>query len=68
MTLCKSKRKTPINFFFFLLLLLPAEISHKTYRLDRYKELIRGLPRVNRTTLAALISHLFRSVFLSGPL
>uniref|UniRef100_A0A3Q3B942 ArfGAP with RhoGAP domain, ankyrin repeat and PH domain 3 n=1 Tax=Kryptolebias marmoratus TaxID=37003 RepID=A0A3Q3B942_KRYMA len=28
--------------------------------LDRYKEIIRTLPRVNRTTLAALISHLYR--------
>ncbi|XP_031442972.1 arf-GAP with Rho-GAP domain, ANK repeat and PH domain-containing protein 3 isoform X2 [Clupea harengus] len=37
-----------------------AKIPHKTYRLDRYKELIRGLPRVNKTTLSALISHLFR--------
>ncbi|XP_072520035.1 arf-GAP with Rho-GAP domain, ANK repeat and PH domain-containing protein 3 isoform X1 [Salminus brasiliensis] len=37
-----------------------AKISNKTLRLDRYKELIRGLPRVNRTTLAALISHLYR--------
>ncbi|KAM9470173.1 arf-GAP with Rho-GAP domain, ANK repeat and PH domain-containing protein 3 [Clarias gariepinus] len=37
-----------------------AKISNKTQRLDRYKELIRGLPRVNRTTLAALISHLYR--------
>uniref|UniRef100_A0AAR2IXI3 ArfGAP with RhoGAP domain, ankyrin repeat and PH domain 3 n=1 Tax=Pygocentrus nattereri TaxID=42514 RepID=A0AAR2IXI3_PYGNA len=37
-----------------------AKTSNKTQRLDRYKELIRGLPRVNRTTLAALISHLYR--------
>ncbi|KAL2077435.1 hypothetical protein ACEWY4_026939 [Coilia grayii] len=37
-----------------------AKITHKTYRLDRYKELIRGLPRVNRTTLSALVSHLYR--------
>lgn len=37
-----------------------AKIPQKTHRLDRYKELIRGLPRVNRTTLAALISHLYR--------
>uniref|UniRef100_A0A4W4G3Q7 ArfGAP with RhoGAP domain, ankyrin repeat and PH domain 3 n=1 Tax=Electrophorus electricus TaxID=8005 RepID=A0A4W4G3Q7_ELEEL len=37
-----------------------AKITNKTQRLDRYKELIRGLPRVNRTTLAALISHLYR--------
>ncbi|XP_045082642.1 arf-GAP with Rho-GAP domain, ANK repeat and PH domain-containing protein 3 [Coregonus clupeaformis] len=32
----------------------------KSQRLDRYKEIIRSLPRVNRTTLAALISHLYR--------
>ncbi|KAK7141517.1 hypothetical protein R3I93_015610 [Phoxinus phoxinus] len=37
-----------------------AKIPLKPQRLDRYKELIRGLPRVNRTTLAALISHLYR--------
>uniref|UniRef100_A0A9J8BXI6 ArfGAP with RhoGAP domain, ankyrin repeat and PH domain 3 n=1 Tax=Cyprinus carpio carpio TaxID=630221 RepID=A0A9J8BXI6_CYPCA len=37
-----------------------AKIPQKPQRLDRYKELIRGLPRVNRTTLAALISHLYR--------
>ncbi|XP_055034159.2 arf-GAP with Rho-GAP domain, ANK repeat and PH domain-containing protein 3 isoform X2 [Misgurnus anguillicaudatus] len=37
-----------------------AKISQKPQRLDRYKELIRGLPRVNRTTLATLISHLYR--------
>ncbi|KAA0709288.1 Arf-GAP with [Triplophysa tibetana] len=37
-----------------------AKTPQKTQRLDRYKELIRGLPRVNRTTLAALIGHLYR--------
>ncbi|XP_052006230.1 arf-GAP with Rho-GAP domain, ANK repeat and PH domain-containing protein 3-like isoform X2 [Xyrauchen texanus] len=37
-----------------------AKIPQKTQRLDRYKELIRGLPLVNRTTLSALISHLYR--------
>uniref|UniRef100_A0A3P8TKT1 ArfGAP with RhoGAP domain, ankyrin repeat and PH domain 3 n=1 Tax=Amphiprion percula TaxID=161767 RepID=A0A3P8TKT1_AMPPE len=37
-----------------------AKISQKRLRLDRYKEIIRSLPRVNRTTLAALISHLYR--------
>ncbi|XP_064184182.1 arf-GAP with Rho-GAP domain, ANK repeat and PH domain-containing protein 3 isoform X1 [Anguilla rostrata] len=37
-----------------------AKISSKVHRLDRYKELIRSLPRVNRTTLAALIGHLYR--------
>uniref|UniRef100_A0A6Q2XB52 ArfGAP with RhoGAP domain, ankyrin repeat and PH domain 3 n=1 Tax=Esox lucius TaxID=8010 RepID=A0A6Q2XB52_ESOLU len=34
--------------------------ADKTQRLDRYKEIIRSLPRVNRTTLAALIGHLYR--------
>uniref|UniRef100_A0A8C7GD15 ArfGAP with RhoGAP domain, ankyrin repeat and PH domain 3 n=1 Tax=Oncorhynchus kisutch TaxID=8019 RepID=A0A8C7GD15_ONCKI len=34
--------------------------ADKNQRLDRYKEIIRSLPRVNRTTLAALISHLYR--------
>ncbi|XP_041845520.1 arf-GAP with Rho-GAP domain, ANK repeat and PH domain-containing protein 3 isoform X2 [Melanotaenia boesemani] len=37
-----------------------AKIPQKRLRLDRYKEIIRSLPRVNRTTLAALISHLYR--------
>nr|XP_005995408.1 PREDICTED: arf-GAP with Rho-GAP domain, ANK repeat and PH domain-containing protein 3 isoform X2 [Latimeria chalumnae] len=37
-----------------------AEISQKPKRLDRYKELIRSLPKVNRATLAALIGHLYR--------
>ncbi|XP_008296912.1 arf-GAP with Rho-GAP domain, ANK repeat and PH domain-containing protein 3 isoform X2 [Stegastes partitus] len=37
-----------------------AKVSQKRLRLDRYKEIIRSLPRVNRTTLAALISHLYR--------
>uniref|UniRef100_A0A672GE42 ArfGAP with RhoGAP domain, ankyrin repeat and PH domain 3 n=1 Tax=Salarias fasciatus TaxID=181472 RepID=A0A672GE42_SALFA len=37
-----------------------AKISPKHSRLERYKEIIRSLPRVNRTTLAALISHLYR--------
>nr|XP_015205365.1 PREDICTED: arf-GAP with Rho-GAP domain, ANK repeat and PH domain-containing protein 3 isoform X1 [Lepisosteus oculatus]XP_015205366.1 PREDICTED: arf-GAP with Rho-GAP domain, ANK repeat and PH domain-containing protein 3 isoform X1 [Lepisosteus oculatus] len=37
-----------------------AGISNKMRRLDRYKDLIRSLPRVNRTTLAALIGHLYR--------
>ncbi|XP_074530529.1 arf-GAP with Rho-GAP domain, ANK repeat and PH domain-containing protein 3 isoform X2 [Halichoeres trimaculatus] len=37
-----------------------AKIPQRSLRLDRYKEIIRTLPRVNRTTLAALISHLFR--------
>ncbi|KAM9849609.1 arf-GAP with Rho-GAP domain, ANK repeat and PH domain-containing protein 3 [Aulostomus maculatus] len=37
-----------------------ARISQKPQRLDRYKEIIRSLPRVNRTTLAVLVSHLYR--------
>uniref|UniRef100_A0A3Q3IE47 ArfGAP with RhoGAP domain, ankyrin repeat and PH domain 3 n=1 Tax=Monopterus albus TaxID=43700 RepID=A0A3Q3IE47_MONAL len=37
-----------------------AKVPQKSQRLDRYKEIIRSLPRVNRTTLAALISHLYR--------
>ncbi|KAG2456051.1 ARAP3 protein, partial [Polypterus senegalus] len=37
-----------------------AEIPQKLRRLERYKDLIRSLPRVNRTTLAALIGHLYR--------
>ncbi|KAM8733583.1 arf-GAP with Rho-GAP domain, ANK repeat and PH domain-containing protein 3 isoform 2-T2 [Acanthopagrus schlegelii] len=37
-----------------------AKIPQKRQRLDRYKDIIRSLPRVNRTTLAALISHLYR--------
>ncbi|KAE8286373.1 Arf-GAP with Rho-GAP domain, ANK repeat and PH domain-containing protein 3 Centaurin-delta-3 [Larimichthys crocea] len=37
-----------------------AKTPQRSQRLDRYKEIIRSLPRVNRTTLAALISHLYR--------
>ncbi|XP_061541602.1 arf-GAP with Rho-GAP domain, ANK repeat and PH domain-containing protein 3 isoform X4 [Phycodurus eques] len=37
-----------------------AKIQLKGSRLDHYKEIIRTLPRVNRMTLAALISHLYR--------
>ncbi|NXG77515.1 ARAP3 protein, partial [Baryphthengus martii] len=37
-----------------------AEISSKPQRLERYKELIRRLPRLNHKTLAALIGHLYR--------
>ncbi|KAK2848700.1 hypothetical protein Q5P01_008534 [Channa striata] len=37
-----------------------AKVRQKSQRLDHYKEIIRTLPRVNRTTLAALISHLYR--------
>ncbi|XP_025022642.1 arf-GAP with Rho-GAP domain, ANK repeat and PH domain-containing protein 3 [Python bivittatus] len=37
-----------------------AEISQKSQRLERYKELINRLPHLNRRTLAALIGHLYR--------
>uniref|UniRef100_A0A8C3LAW2 ArfGAP with RhoGAP domain, ankyrin repeat and PH domain 3 n=1 Tax=Chrysolophus pictus TaxID=9089 RepID=A0A8C3LAW2_CHRPC len=37
-----------------------AAISSKPQRLERYKELIHRLPRLNRKTLAALIGHLYR--------
>ncbi|XP_054453167.1 arf-GAP with Rho-GAP domain, ANK repeat and PH domain-containing protein 3 [Anoplopoma fimbria] len=37
-----------------------AKIPQKNQRLDRYKEIIRSFPRLNRTTLAALIGHLYR--------
>ncbi|XP_043925854.1 arf-GAP with Rho-GAP domain, ANK repeat and PH domain-containing protein 3 [Protopterus annectens] len=37
-----------------------AEVSQKASRLNRYKELIHILPKVNRTTLSALIGHLYR--------
>uniref|UniRef100_A0A803VTF4 ArfGAP with RhoGAP domain, ankyrin repeat and PH domain 3 n=1 Tax=Ficedula albicollis TaxID=59894 RepID=A0A803VTF4_FICAL len=37
-----------------------AEISSKAQRLERYKELIHRLPRLNHKTLAALIGHLYR--------
>ncbi|XP_020557431.1 arf-GAP with Rho-GAP domain, ANK repeat and PH domain-containing protein 3 isoform X1 [Oryzias latipes] len=37
-----------------------AKIPQKRQRLERYKEIIRSLPRVNQTTLAALIGHLYR--------
>ncbi|NWW81082.1 ARAP3 protein, partial [Climacteris rufus] len=37
-----------------------AEISSKPQRLERYKELIQRLPRLNHKTLAALIGHLYR--------
>ncbi|MGH0166646.1 UNVERIFIED_CONTAM: hypothetical protein FKN15_057537 [Acipenser sinensis] len=39
-----------------------AVIREKLQRLERYKKLIFSLPRVNRTTLAALIGHLYRRV------
>ncbi|XP_039415788.1 arf-GAP with Rho-GAP domain, ANK repeat and PH domain-containing protein 3 [Corvus cornix cornix] len=37
-----------------------AEIPSKPQRLERYKELIHRLPRLNHKTLAALIGHLYR--------
>ncbi|CAM2118424.1 unnamed protein product [Caretta caretta] len=37
-----------------------AAIALKSQRLERYKELINRLPRLNRRTLAALIGHLYR--------
>ncbi|XP_029854389.1 arf-GAP with Rho-GAP domain, ANK repeat and PH domain-containing protein 3 isoform X4 [Aquila chrysaetos chrysaetos] len=37
-----------------------AEISSKPQRLERYKDLIHRLPRLNHKTLAALIGHLYR--------
>ncbi|NWV00166.1 ARAP3 protein, partial [Upupa epops] len=37
-----------------------AEIASKPQRLERYKELIHRLPRLNYKTLAALIGHLYR--------
>ncbi|NWY66888.1 ARAP3 protein, partial [Erithacus rubecula] len=37
-----------------------AELSSKPQRLERYKELIHRLPRLNHKTLAALIGHLYR--------
>lgn len=52
------------------LVFLPPEIPSKPQRLERYKELIHRLPRLNHKTLAALIGHLYRSVGTSpqGPL
>lgn len=37
-----------------------AELSQKNQRLEKYKEVISCLPRVNRRTLATLIGHLYR--------
>ncbi|XP_043408950.1 arf-GAP with Rho-GAP domain, ANK repeat and PH domain-containing protein 3 isoform X2 [Chelonia mydas] len=37
-----------------------SAIALKSQRLERYKELINRLPRLNRRTLAALIGHLYR--------
>ncbi|XP_004697113.1 arf-GAP with Rho-GAP domain, ANK repeat and PH domain-containing protein 3 [Echinops telfairi] len=37
-----------------------AELPKKTQRLEKYKDVISCLPRVNRRTLATLIGHLYR--------
>uniref|UniRef100_A0A8D1H0S9 Arf-GAP with Rho-GAP domain, ANK repeat and PH domain-containing protein 3 n=1 Tax=Sus scrofa TaxID=9823 RepID=A0A8D1H0S9_PIG len=37
-----------------------AELPQKHQRLEKYKEVIGSLPRVNRRTLATLIGHLYR--------
>lgn len=37
-----------------------AELPQKNQRLEKYKEVIGCLPRVNRRTLATLIGHLYR--------
>ncbi|XP_010612179.1 arf-GAP with Rho-GAP domain, ANK repeat and PH domain-containing protein 3 isoform X5 [Fukomys damarensis] len=37
-----------------------AELPQKSQRLEKYKEVIGCLPRVNRRTLATLIGHLYR--------
>ncbi|XP_069892367.1 arf-GAP with Rho-GAP domain, ANK repeat and PH domain-containing protein 3 isoform X2 [Dipodomys merriami] len=37
-----------------------AELPQKNQRLEKYKEVISCLPRVNRRTLATLIGHLYR--------
>uniref|UniRef100_A0A8C5KJ09 ArfGAP with RhoGAP domain, ankyrin repeat and PH domain 3 n=1 Tax=Jaculus jaculus TaxID=51337 RepID=A0A8C5KJ09_JACJA len=37
-----------------------AELPQKNQRLEKYKEVIACLPRVNRRTLATLIGHLYR--------
>uniref|UniRef100_A0A8C1WDW7 ArfGAP with RhoGAP domain, ankyrin repeat and PH domain 3 n=1 Tax=Cyprinus carpio TaxID=7962 RepID=A0A8C1WDW7_CYPCA len=55
-----SRNDIPIIVDSCIAFITQYEIPQKPQRLDRYKELIRGLPRVNRTTLAALISHLYR--------
>uniref|UniRef100_A0AAY4DDF3 ArfGAP with RhoGAP domain, ankyrin repeat and PH domain 3 n=1 Tax=Denticeps clupeoides TaxID=299321 RepID=A0AAY4DDF3_9TELE len=55
-----SRNDIPIIVDSCIAFITQYEIQIKSQRLDRYKELIRSLPRVNRTTLAALISHLYR--------
>uniref|UniRef100_A0A8C9Y867 ArfGAP with RhoGAP domain, ankyrin repeat and PH domain 3 n=1 Tax=Sander lucioperca TaxID=283035 RepID=A0A8C9Y867_SANLU len=55
-----SRNDIPIIVDSCLSFITQYEIPQKSQRLDRYKEIIRSLPRVNRTTLTALISHLYR--------
>uniref|UniRef100_A0A672GE83 ArfGAP with RhoGAP domain, ankyrin repeat and PH domain 3 n=1 Tax=Salarias fasciatus TaxID=181472 RepID=A0A672GE83_SALFA len=55
-----SRNDIPIIVDSCIAFITQYEISPKHSRLERYKEIIRSLPRVNRTTLAALISHLYR--------
>uniref|UniRef100_A0A3B4BKK6 Uncharacterized protein n=1 Tax=Periophthalmus magnuspinnatus TaxID=409849 RepID=A0A3B4BKK6_9GOBI len=55
-----SRNDIPIIVDSCIAFITQYEIPQKSQRLDRYKEIIRSLPRVNRTTLAALISHLYR--------
>uniref|UniRef100_A0A3Q3B813 ArfGAP with RhoGAP domain, ankyrin repeat and PH domain 3 n=1 Tax=Kryptolebias marmoratus TaxID=37003 RepID=A0A3Q3B813_KRYMA len=55
-----SRNNIPIIVDSCIAFITQYEIPQKSARLDRYKEIIRTLPRVNRTTLAALISHLYR--------
>lgn len=43
-----------------LCLSVSSGIGPRGQRLECYKDLIRSLPGVNRTTLTALISHLYR--------
>uniref|UniRef100_A0A668AV88 ArfGAP with RhoGAP domain, ankyrin repeat and PH domain 3 n=1 Tax=Myripristis murdjan TaxID=586833 RepID=A0A668AV88_9TELE len=55
-----SRNDIPIIVDSCIAFITQYEIPQRSQRLDRYKEIIRSLPRVNRTTLAALISHLYR--------
>uniref|UniRef100_A0A3Q3N3N9 ArfGAP with RhoGAP domain, ankyrin repeat and PH domain 3 n=1 Tax=Labrus bergylta TaxID=56723 RepID=A0A3Q3N3N9_9LABR len=55
-----SRNDIPIIVDSCIAFITQYEIPQRSLRLDRYKEIIRTLPRVNRTTLAALISHLYR--------
>uniref|UniRef100_A0A669D0B1 ArfGAP with RhoGAP domain, ankyrin repeat and PH domain 3 n=1 Tax=Oreochromis niloticus TaxID=8128 RepID=A0A669D0B1_ORENI len=55
-----SRNDIPIIVDSCIAFITQYEIPQRRARLDRYKDIIRTLPRVNRTTLAALISHLYR--------